>query len=177
MKLIPVIFVIVLATTLTLGCVDQPPGNGDGDDTNYSSFTNGEFYVEYPSDWDVTIEKQDQGPDTTFVAEAFPFGPYVYVRGVELDDLTNGFWGWVDSTYQDIIDSDDATVLDYQDSINEALIICNQVKGDDITIYTQFKFILCIDSVYLCTVTAEDILQSDYQSILDHATSSFACAV
>ena len=173
------IILVLLAVGLS-GCNDKSnSGNtGETDDSiTYASFTNGEFYVEYPSDWDVTIEKQDQGPDTIFVAEAYSFGPYIYVRGTELEDLTNGFEGWADSTYQDLVDSEDSTVIDYQEAINEALIICNELKGDDVPFYTQYKFILCIDSVYLCTVTTEVAFQSDYQDILEHAIMSFECAV
>ena len=181
MKLIPIIFAIILATVLTLGCIEPPDegnGNGSGNGTTYTSFTNSEFYVEYPSDWNVFIEDTSIAGIATgaFLGAEDEKGAGLYIRGHKTPSTTLlDFDEWYDSTLEDLQNSEDATVLDNDMSINEAFIESTSIKGGDVTVYSKYKFISCIESTYQCTASVENIFRSEYQDEINHIISSFEC--
>jgi len=146
MKAIPIIFAIILATVLTIGCTEQPKtgnGNGGGTTTTYTSFTNGEFYVEYPSDWDVFIEDTSVAGITTeaFLGAENDEGAGLYIRGHKTPSATLlDFDGWYESALEDLQNSEDANVLDYELSLNEAFIEFTDLKGGAVTVYSKYKF-------------------------------------
>ena len=175
MKPIPIICVIILATVLTLGCV-EPPDEGNG--TTYTSFTNSEFYVEYPSDWSVFIEDTSIAGITTeaFLGAEDEKGSGFYIRGHKTPSTTlHDFDEWYDSTLEDLQNSEDATVLDYEMSVNEAFIEFTSIKSGDVLVYSKYKFIACIESVYQCTASVENIYRSEYQDEINHIISTFRC--
>lgn len=177
MKLVPIIFALILGVVLTLGCVDQQtPGRGNG--VTYISFTNGEFYVEYPSDWDVFVEDQSVAGIATkaFIGAEDEKGAGLYIRGHNTQDSSlYDFDEWFDTALEELQSSEESTILDYEKSINEAFIEFTSVKSGDVTVYTKYKFIACIDTVFQCTASVENILRGDYQEIINHIISSFKC--
>lgn len=182
MKLAPLIVAIILTTVVTLGCTDQPNGGnggGDGNGTTYASFTNGEFYVEYPSDWSVFTENQDLAGITTenFLVAEKTGGAGVIVRGHKESQgsALMGFDEWYDSSLEDYQNSEDSTVIDYEKSVNEAFIEYTFLSGGAVTVYSKNKFIACADNAFLCISSVENILRSDYQDQIDHIISSFTC--
>ncbi len=146
MKLIPIIFAIILATVLTLGCIEPPDeGNGDGagNETTYASFTNSEFYVEYPSDWNVFIEDTSIAGIATeaFLGAEDEKGAGLYIRGHKTPSTTlSDFDEWYDSALENLQNSEDATVLDNDMSVNEAFIEFTSIKSGDVTVYSKYKF-------------------------------------
>jgi len=163
------------------GCTDQKNNdNEDGttDTTTYTSFTNGEFYVEYPSDWNVFIE--DTSP-AGITAEAFLGaenleGASLYIRGHKTPSDTLLDWDeWYESALDTFQNSEDATVIDNGMSINEAFIESTEIKGGAVLVYSKYKFLGCIESAYSCTSSVENILRNKYQAQIDHIISSFIC--
>lgn len=183
MKSVLAIFVIIFSIALTVGCIDGQPGSENESDDGgpnigsvaYTIFTNGEFYVSYPSTWDVDIQNQDKGTDITVVGtESHATG--FYIRGYTEHSTLLDFDEYVDATLAEMQSSEDATVLDYQILTNEALIETVFLSGGgDVTVYAKYKFISCADSVYLCTASTEEILRNDFQAEIDHITSTFRC--
>jgi len=180
MKPIPIICVIILATVLTLGCVEPPDeGNGDGagNGTTYTSFTNSEFYVEYPSDWNVFIEDTSIAGITTeaFLGAEDEKGTGLYILGHKTPSTLHDFDESYESLLENLQNSEDATVLDYEMSVNEAFIEYTSIKGGAVNVYSKTKFLGCIESFYSCTSSVENIYRSEYQDEINHIISSFTC--
>ena len=180
------IIMLVLLVVNLCGCNDNNADTNDdlGDDdgggtkTTYTSFTNGEFYVEYPSDWDVFTEDTSGAGITTeayFGAENTE-GSGLYIRGHKTPSSTLlDFDGWYESALEDLQNSEDATVLDNELSINEAFIEFTDLKGGAVLVYSKYKFLGCLETAYQCTSSVENILRNKYQDEIDHIISSFSC--
>ena len=181
MKPIPIICVIILATVLTLGCVEPPDernGDENGDEITYTSFTNNEFVVEYPSDWSVFIEDTSLAGISTdaFLGAEDEKGTGLYIRGHKTpSDPLLDYDGWYESSLADLQNSEDATVLDYGLSVNEAFIEFTSIKSGDVPVYSKYKFLGCIESTYQCTASVENIYRSEYQEVINHIISTFKC--
>jgi hypothetical protein len=109
--------------------------------------------------------------------QPFQFGPYVYVRGEDLEDLPNGFEGWIDNTYEALQEAENTNIISYDEELNTVIIRFTETGSNDVTYYTIYKFIVCSSSVYLCTSVIENLLRDDYQDEIDYSTASFGCAL
>jgi len=172
---------VVIIMFLT-GCTDNQNNTGnedaDTDTTEYISFTNGQFTVEYPSGWTVYTEVKTGATITTetyLLAEELG-GPGLHIRGHITDEETNdGYIEWYSSAVDTLQNTEDTTILKNELLINEANIEFTQLKSGSVTVYTKYKFIGCVATTYQCTATVENALRSQYQNQIDHIISSFMC--
>jgi len=182
-----ILITLVLLTVSLSGCNEdktttdngEDDGTDDGGDTTtYTSFTNSEFYVEYPSDWPIFVEDTSQAGITTeaFFGAENQQGAGLYIRGHKTPSATLlDYDGWYESALEELQNSEDATVLDNELSFNEAFIEFIDLKGGSVLVYSKYKFLGCLETVYQCTSSVENALRSEYQDEIDHVISSFTC--
>ena len=154
-------------------------GGGTTDTTIYTSFTNGQFSVEYPSGWTVYTEVKTGATITTetyLIAEGLG-GTGLHIRGHITDEETNdAYIEWYSSALDTLQNTEDTNILNNELLINQATIEFTQLKSGSVTMYTKYKFIGCVATTYQCTATVENALRSQYQNQIDHIISSFTCA-
>ena len=176
------LFALVTIIMFFSGCTNQnntEDEDGTTDTTTYTSFTNGQFIVEYPSDLMVYTEEKTGATITTenfLVAEMFG-GPGILVRGHIIDeDVSEDFSDWYSSALDTLQNTEDTTILNNELLTNEATIEFTQLKSGSVTMYIIYKFIGCVATTYLCTATVENAYRSQYQNQIDHIISTFTCA-
>ena len=182
MKYLPILLsLVVLLAVFTVGCTEPPDETEQDkteDETNYTNFTNGEFYVEYPTGWTVYTEDSSAAGLSTksfFVAED-DMGAGIIVRGHKASSSSlMDYDEWYESALGNLQSSEDANVLSNGLSTNEAQIEFTELKSGSVTVYSKYKFLGCTETVYQCTASVENLLRGQYQDKIDHIISSFSC--